>query len=370
MNVLFICGVICIAVAIVVAIIWQGIREIPASPPYVALVTLFKKPINYVKSSGYRFFFGYPYIFGYIPIKIEKINDDDLEGKDLSITVRTPHPDNVEVKIDIHFTFQPDYHSPEALMNYIESGQANGVGEIFVGIIEQEIREWAASQDRGPKNWQELISSDEEVTSVIIDAIIASELGQLDSVHFPPSVLIKYFKHKSPSKIEAEKYGEHWEKVTECLESRSEEEQRELGKKIIERTQEIARIRDANGFFNKPSLGIIVNRLNIGEIRLLHDDLIQAAEMQAKEERERDGERVELQHVQDSIKKLVDSGLSREQAIEIFQTERGKAGKNINEHKITVSGETQKMLTDMIPFIPFLKPKVSQVGKKKGGDAV
>jgi L-fucose isomerase-like protein len=90
--------------------------------------------------------------------------------------------------------------------------------------------------------------------------------------------------------------------------------------------------------------------------------LIDSAELKAKEERERDAEEIEIGHVNKQVKRLIRAGFTREEAKELFQTERGKVTKNVQEHKISIAPETQGMLKEAITFLPFLNSS-----KKKGG---
>lgn len=353
-------GALLIAVAIVGAVIAQGLRRIPADPPYAALVTFLGKPIDRIKKPGWRLFIGYPHLFGFIPVNVTRRNQDFL------ILVRTPDPDNVELQVKVGITFQPDDTDSHSLWNYVRTEQADGIINILRDIAEEELRQWAASTVRGPKNWQEAISAGDEVTDIVIDRIIESEPGHIDNMPFPPSVLIKYFKKQQPSLLEVEKYGEDWSKIKEHLDSLPEEDRKSIEANLLHRSEEISKIKEANGFFQKKSLGIIVNRLNVGEIRPTNEKLMQAAEQKAEEERQRAAEETETDHVITQIKKLKKKGgLTKEQAVEIFQTERGKASKTIDEKKLSVSPETREVISNALSMLSFFSPKKEEEPKKK-----
>ena len=56
-------------------------------------------------------------------------------------------------------------------------------------------------------------------------------------------------------------------------------------------------------------------------------------------------------------------GYSKEQALEVVQTERGKVTKTIAETKISISSEVQEMLKEILPSA------LSIITGKKGGVA-
>lgn len=100
-----------------------------------------------------------------------------------------------------------------------------------------------------------------------------------------------------------------------------------------EEEETIKLLRRGNGIAKIPSLGIVLKRFNVGRVKPL-GKLAEAAEKVAVEERERDSEKVELQHVKERAKEIRDElGISGKDAIEIVQTERGKVNKEIREYK-------------------------------------
>jgi hypothetical protein len=365
MDITFILGFVgatLVVLATVGGILYQGIVKISASPPYVGLVTFLGKPIERVKEAGWRFFFLKGLVYDFIPIKAEKVNDDQIKNDGFVILVRTPHPDNVELKLTIHFTYQADWQDPAALIKLNEAGLLEGAAEILVGIVEQEIREWASSKERGPKNWQEAIALNDDATNVIIDSIISSELGKSEPYKYPILVFMKYFGGRDPSETEQEHYGKNWEKIEAYIDSLSDDQKERLVQKTKEREEQLTQMKAGNGYFAKKSIGICINRINIGEIIPTNKELVESAELKAKEERERDAEEIEIKHVNKQIKRLIRAGFTREEAKELFQTERGKVTKNVQEHKISIAPETQGMLKEAVSFLPFLNSS-----KKKGG---
>lgn len=91
--------------------------------------------------------------------------------------------------------------------------------------------------------------------------------------------------------------------------------------------------------------GIDVLQALLGELALPPD--IQANyEALRREERQRASETLELQHIQDRLRELMEPpfSLSRDAAIELIQSEREKVKKNITEFKGNVSPETREMI--------------------------
>lgn len=262
-------------------VILQGIRRIPAEPPQVALVTLFGKRIGRVKKEGWRFFFAYPYIFGYIPIGITKVNQDFAPEE-----VRTP--DNADIKVPVHITWNPDGDDPEFLITFLNSGEEAGVKNILQDIVSERVRQWAYSTGEGPKTWEEAQGATNQAVEAILETILTRDVTD--------------------------------DEMKEC--------------------------RRGNGKFKLPSLGIVISRLNIGQIEVT-GAVKEAAEKTAKEVQEKKAETVEQEHGIGRIEKLMAKGWSRKEAIEFFQSERGKVPKTIVEHQVTTNTETGEVLKSL-----------------------
>ena len=110
------------------ALILQGLRKIPANPPHKAVCTLIGERTGRVKNEGWRFFFIYPLLNGYIPINVTKINQD-LKPED----VRTAE-DMAEIEVGISLTWKPDDGADNGktrLIKYLNSGAESGVKTSF-----------------------------------------------------------------------------------------------------------------------------------------------------------------------------------------------------------------------------------------------
>ncbi len=79
-------------------------------------------------------------------------------------------------------------------------------------------------------------------------------------------------------------------------------------------------------------MGIVLNRLNIQDIEIKPGSQLSfAAETKVREERERDGEIVEIKHIADRIAELMKApyNFTAQEARDLIQTERNKVDKRI-----------------------------------------
>jgi len=334
--------------------IWMlsWIKKIPAEPPHVALVTILGRRIRWLKKEGFRIFWGYPLVMNFILIKVEKVNQD-LPTQ----TVRTPDLAPLEIPISVTWTpawrvkhvdkitgKETERESPEYLIEYLNSGGEEGIKTILEDIIREKLREWAMSTIEGPQNYTDCMAAGEEAVAVLLKAILGDELERIPS-EIPTILLLKYFPDENDYKF-SKKEKEDWYKENSwkaIYDKYPPEKEKEIEKAIKRRKEEVRKVRQGDGWFLHPSLGIILNRLNVGEIKPLGGSRLEKAmELKVTENEEREGERVELSHVAERIKELMKLGFSKEQAQEIVQTERGKVGKQIFEYK---------GLPSAIPFI-------------------
>jgi hypothetical protein len=98
----------------------------------------------------------------------------------------------------------------------------------------------------------------------------------------------------------------------------------------LEKEPEIKLVRQGNGTAPIESLGIILNRLNVGIITVV-GKLVETAELKAIEEKEREAEKIEIDHVRERIQELIKTGFTPKEARDIVQTERKKVEKKITE---------------------------------------
>ncbi|MDP2704335.1 MAG: hypothetical protein Q8P01_03880 [bacterium] len=303
-------------VGLSLAFLLQGLRQIPAAPPHVGLLKVFGQRTEAVVREGWRFFPLTPWWFDVVLVKIEKINQDLPPQKLRS-------PDLAELEVPVSITWTPDAESGVSLVQFLNSGGEGGVSNIFPDIIRERLREWAISETEGPGDWQELMRAGEEASAILLKAILGDELVRIPSP-IPTAILKRYFDRPTQPFLQSDKknWGERWEKVKESLPSDPVELQ-SLKEAVEERWKLVQRARHGNGDFRKRELGIVVHRLNVGEIKVL-GKLAEAAEQRPKEEQERRGELFEvdtdLQKAQMLVKAAKDAGetLSLQQAYQVI----------------------------------------------------
>lgn len=273
------------------AVVLQGLRLVPAQPPTKAVVTNFGERTGEIKNEGWRFFLLYPLVYGYISVDITKKNQDLMPG-DFMVS-----DDMAELEISVSITWQPDvaYNTTTGqnfLLEYLNSGEESGVKNILNDIVTEAIRELMANPREQPFTWEDAVKTQENFVARVATNIMGRNLADI----------------------------------------------------TLDELREIARdLRRGNGSVKIEKLGIILNRLNITKIKP-KGELATAAQLEAKEIRERKAEIIELNHVSARIQEFTAIGFSREQALEIIQTERGKVKKDIKEIKGNLSQETREMV--------------------------
>lgn len=337
MNAIVILSLMAIAV---ISFVLQGLRKIPANPPTKAVVTLFGKRTVEIKDEGWRFFPLCPWWHGYILVNVTKKNQDFLIK-----SIKTP--DLAEFEIPVSFTITPDCNN---LIHYLDYQGEPGVWKNLKEIVEEKLRIWAIAADEGPETAEEALAAGDDAVAILIKAIAGTELSKVPSP-YPTTVLLKALnkpKPKPPLKSE-EKFGKNWEEIAKWFEKLSPAEQKKVNKALEERKKFLAQIRRGNGTIAITSMGIILNRLNIGEIKAV-GKFAEVADLVVKKRKEKEAEIVEIEYVakiMETLKKQL--GISNEQALEILQTERGKVIKTINENKWNISPETREMIEKVTP---------------------
>ncbi len=328
--------VVGIFIVFVVRFFYRGIREIPSDPPFVGILTVLRKRRKIILEEGFRFFPGYPWLTDFIPVEVTKINQDLPEQ-----IVRTP--DRGEVGIEVSITWQPEYRDPQMLINFLNSGGREKVGNILEDIVQDRLRAWALSDVEGPVNWQEVMAASDEAVAILLKTVLGDVLEPIP--YFPTSVLLKYYNNPqiSPSQIERKKWGKDWSKLKTQIEQLETSKQQAIIKAVEKRKVAIMKAKTGNGSFVKSSLGIIVNRFTINQIRL-KGKLAGVAEQQALQVQLRNAEKVELDHIRRRLRELANEGLSREDAIQVIQVERNKATMDIKKKQLSISPGTMEVI--------------------------
>lgn len=346
--------------------IYYSIRKVITDPPHKAVLVFLGRRQKKVLSEGWHFFPLYPIIFDFIEIDVTKVNKD-LVG------LRVKTPDLADLEFDVSITFTPgswtenkenqaellkiwddkqvwsletwNEYQAELLIIFLNSGREEGVITIITDIIQDRLRIWAFSKEEGSATWQEAIGAKDEALAILIKAILGDEIPRIPS-SIPTGVLLRYFSDPRKRPLEYQKRwgkqseaGSEWEGLEKELQKITEADRIKIKKSVEQRQEIITKVKQGNGFFVKRSLGITINRFTINKVVLI-GKAAEAVEKRVVEDEERKAEETELEHLRARIKELNrESKLSKEQAVEIVQTERGKISKAVNETKISLSPE-------------------------------
>ncbi len=266
-------GTSLILAGVVLGIFLYGLRKLSTDPPNYGVITWFGERTGGVIKEGWHWFLLPQFVQGFVPVDMTAKNQDFLPED-----IRTP--DMAEIKIEAAITFRPD---PKNLINYLNVKGEAGVRQILDDVVEEAIRERAANPLKDPKTWEEAV----KMKDVFIAEVAATIKGQNVDTMQPD----------------------------------------ELKKLALE-------LRRGNGNVEIETLGIVLSRVNVKSIKPT-GELAQAAEQVAKELREMQAEKVEIDNVGDRIKELAEkSGISPELAVEVVQTERKKVTKDIKQIKL------------------------------------
>ena len=136
-----------------------SVRRIPASPPHIAVVTVFGRRTGRIKHEGLRFFPLSPWITNGILINMTK------QAMTLpQQIVRTA--DHVEVGIEVSITWTP---SEQYAVEYLNAGGDTGIRNNLEAMLKERVREWASNQEGG---WVEALRVTEALT-----ARLAKDIG-------------------------------------------------------------------------------------------------------------------------------------------------------------------------------------------------
>lgn len=317
-----------------------GLIKIPIH--YVGQVTSWGKRIpGEFREEGWNWLLPWN---GIILINMERVTFTVTAEKALT-------PDRASSKVPVTITWRP---VRRLLSEFINSKKEEGVKEQLTGKIQERIREWCVNTEEGPNNWFELNQAKLEGTSILVKKIASDSLTEIPEYaqEIPTWIWLLYFSKPKPKKFlknEEQWVEDDWKKVKDALKEIEDNlglnSINELKEAVEKRREEISSLRTGTGNIIIEDLGIVIERLNIGDVDVL-GKVADAAEMQAKEEQERLAEKLELDGVIARIKELMAEPYlyTKEQAQELIQTERAKVAKTIHETKLNVSAETRSMI--------------------------
>lgn len=314
---------------------YLSLLKIEANPPQKGIVTWFGRFNDEVLDAGWHFFPGNPFIYNFIGVDATKVS--------LTFNVKANTPDSVPLEMEVNLVYRFD---PKNYREFINSGGKDGVTEILKDIVHERIREWSTSKEEGPQGWKEARQAREEAIAILVKAILGESLEHVDD-ELPTSALLKFYSRpqQPPYNAEETKWGVDWSKLRTIIESRSLAEQDELKERVETRREAIRKVMRGDGIA-KPTLGIIVRRLGLGDIKP-PADIEKSASLKPVEEMKRDAEAVQLDAVRDRIKELRDMGFSPGDARDTVQVERGKLKRDLKENRVSVDPETLKALGDL-----------------------
>ena len=328
--------IIWLSVVAVIAWFLVGFTKISANPPYIGQITRWGKRLpGKVKKEGWVWLPPFPFNYGIILIKMEKVTFEIV-----SEDSRTP--DLATNKVPVAITYKP---LVDKLIEFIDSGKEKGVLEQFTEKIQERIREWCMGDEEGPQTWQELNKSQLEATSVLVKKIAGNSIVEIKDYaqEVPTWIWLRFFSKPKPTVfMKTKKSGLKiiGQLVRNILAGLTPEQQRELEEDVEKRRKQISDLRIGMGTIQVEDLGIMITRLNIGNIDVL-GEVAKKAEQEAKEKMERKAETLELQHVATRVSAVMKKlGCTVQEAIEVVQTERSKITKTVDEKKWNFSPET------------------------------
>jgi len=335
-------------------LIWDvGKKNVPASPPHKAVLTFWgnrtgwcgDKPVV-LDEGDYLMIPYWPFKIDLIPIKVEKINRDEIPVKD--IICKSSVKDEGEegaggieaggrVSAFFSYTFVPD---SDRIMEYINSGQAEGVGKILDDRIAEVLR-----QSGRDHTWEELQFSSDKLTALVLVRICGEK---------PVTLRVE------DGKTFRDNYGKPQE-ITETIPGDKPGETKEVAvvKEIEECTVDeiehfLDKIHTNGGYTDVADLGIKVVRANLERFEL-GEDLKKAAENVAREQQERRAEvyeiGTELAQAKKLLDKYVEAGLSKtleDCVMEIRRRKTQREGQNVKTFEIPGLAEGLSAIGAMI----------------------
>lgn len=280
-------------------VVYLSLNEIPANPPHVGVPTFWGRRLERLEKEGVKLFPDFfPVFYSFIPILIEKRNEDfnfnircrleeDAEEEDIpGISVfnrimglirrneaRNPQSGGV-IKVKIGVTWEPDYESgqkkPRRLHNFINAGRDEGVKDIIKEVIIEDFRQLGRKLP-----WVYMNFATDILGMLLVYALTGTRVPklQLDDVGRPAS-------------------DDHGNQLFE----------RDESGKIIENHPFDATEEDCNyylkavltnGLSDIRDLGIKIRRINIAEIEAI-GRLADDAEQAARERQQRAMQREQL----------------------------------------------------------------------------
>ena len=335
-----------VALAVVVfgAIVLQGLQRIPADPPHKGQATwLGKRVPGKSYNEGWGWFPLFPYLWGFILVKVSRVTFEIVSEK-------TRTPDRAESRVPIPITFRPH---PDLLIEYIDSGQEEGVKRQLTGRVKERIREWAMGSEEGPANWIELNGLQLEAVSVLVREIAGELLTPIPEYaqSVPTWIWLRYLARPQPTKFMANEKSwaeNNWGRVEAVVREielhHGPRGMAELRASVEGRRKDLENLSAGSGKIILRDLGVTLERLNVGDIDVI-GKVGEQAEEEALEEQQRQKEGLELRFVRERIRELLEPpfNYTKGEARDIVQTERGKVSRAIDDKRISMDATTAEI---------------------------
>ena len=350
-----------VTLLLAVLFVWNGIKDVTATPPHKAILKFLGKRIGVVLNEGWNWLPLSPWIFGHIPIKVEKVTDEIPRQE-----VRTPDRALVTMTASIVWTPGID-DRPDSFITYLNSGGEAGVKKITHNVIEDRTKTWASSNREGPSDWESAQAMRDDVHSVLAKALLGDALEPVNSP-IPTSTWMRFFDtpQSEPTSYDCatrpgsvswasrdKETGDwNWRGLQTIFDSYPFDEQEELRCRIDQRRRDIKALREGTANFGHSSLGITIHQFTINEL-MVGGAVAAAADQAEKERKEQEADKIELQNVSDRIAELRKDHpeMSLLEAIRVVQTERGK----ISQSVIEVLGAATGVGQDILGALSFQK---------------
>lgn len=295
--------------AISLLILALGLKEIPASPPHVGILTVWGRRRKRKLREGWKLVAPYfPVFLDFILINVEKKNKR-MTFDNIRCMLRQTEENKGklqsggEVTGTVELTFVPD---EERLIQYLNSGGEAGVTDIIQGALGEDMR-----QTGSKRTWEEMTFGKDRLTAIFITKLTGLEIPRVsvDPKTGNPrrdteigSVLIapgEYIDAEQATLIEVDHF------IKKAL---------------------------TNGVADIHDLGVRISRLNVVTVEP-QGRLKEAAERAAVEWQEREAELLETRAVTDMANAYIEKSkeadnaqvMSFEDALKIARIERGKA---------------------------------------------
>ncbi|MFA6251686.1 MAG: hypothetical protein WC603_03625 [Candidatus Paceibacterota bacterium] len=295
----------------------QSLFTIPSDPQHFGMITEFDK-MDWIKP-GEIVFVGPGLHSLLLRGLFRKVVLVDISQRQPEFTPQDVlTPDNVNEEIPISVGYIPDKYN---YITFINLKKDPGVLISMKEIIESEVRKWSRHPTEGPQSWEEIIKSSLKAINFLIKSLgqylsensddIVPGYDYLKTIEssIPTEILIDWYDGNNPSNsIVRKEYGDgeedfekpfiqatRWQKLEQMIPGSLQNNCTEanLKQQIKERKQLLIKLRDGKAMLPTISLGIVLCRLSITQIKPF-GPIYEASVALQKEQKERISEVYEI----------------------------------------------------------------------------